>query len=30
LARNDLSSLTSRLTTPPQMNISKCDIHWVF
>jgi hypothetical protein len=30
LAQNDLSSLTSRLTTPPQMNISKCDIHWVF
>ena len=30
LARNDLSSLTSRLTTPPQTDISKCDSHWVF
>jgi len=27
LARNDLSSLTPRLTTPPQTNISKCDSH---
>ena len=30
LARNDLSSLTPRLTTPPQTNIPKCDSHWVF
>jgi len=28
--RNDFSSLTLRLTTPPQMNIPKCDSHWVF
>jgi hypothetical protein len=28
--RNDFSSLTPRLTTPPQMNIPKCDSHWVF
>jgi len=28
--RNDFSSLTPRLTTPPQTNISKCDSHWVF
>jgi len=27
LARNDLSSLTPRLTTPPQTDISKCDSH---
>ena len=25
--RNDFSSLTPRLTTPPQMNIPKCDSH---
>jgi len=25
--RNDFSSLTSRLTTPPQTNIPKCDSH---
>jgi len=30
LAWNDLSSLTPRLTTPPQTDISKCDNHWVF
>jgi hypothetical protein len=24
------SSLTPRLTTPPQTNIPKCDGHWVF
>jgi hypothetical protein len=28
--RNDFSSLTPRLTTPPQTNIPKCDGHWVF
>jgi hypothetical protein len=27
---NDFSSLTPRLTTPPQTNIPKCDGHWVF
>ena len=26
--RNDLSSLTPRLTTPPQTNIPKCDSHY--
>jgi hypothetical protein len=28
--RNNLSSLTPRLTTPPQTDIPKCDSHWVF
>jgi len=28
--RNDFSSLTPRLATPPQTNISKCDSHLVF
>ena len=30
LAQNDLSSLTPRLITPPQMDIPKCNSHWVF